>query len=126
MKMRYSLLPARAVSDNRLRPSVLRTLSALCCYTSALGICYPNQITLATLLGVSQPFVAKNMCILREFGYVIDLVPVGIKHPRAYQRGNRYFVPVREGDAIPPLEQQRLDVLSPLRTPPEVIENGGV
>lgn len=124
--MRYSLLPARAVSDKRLRPTEVRTLSAMCCYTSALGICYPNQTTLAALLGVSQPFVARNIGVLRKLGYVIDLTPKGKKHPRAYQRGNRYFVPVRAGDPVPPKEQQRLDVLSPLRKPPEVIGNGGV
>ena len=124
--MRYSLLPARAVSDRRLKPAEVRTLSAMCCYTSALGICYPNQTTLAALLGVSQSFVSRNIGALRKFGYVIDLNPIGKKHPQAYQRGNRYFVPAQAGDPIPPLEQQRLDVLSPSRTPPEVIGNGGV
>ena len=115
MKMKYSIIPSRAVSDPRLPFGAFRTLAALCCFTSSRGICYPNQITVGDVRGVTQSCVAKHMRKLRELGYVIDLVPVGKKYPRAFKRGNRYFVPTREGDPIPPLEVQRTDVISSLR-----------
>lgn len=115
MKMKFSIMPSRAVSDPRLQPNVVRTLSALCCFTSANQICYPNQSTLGDLIGVSRALVTRNMGILRECGYIVDLVPVGKKHPWGYKRGNRYFVPTREGDPVPPLEVQRTDVISSLR-----------
>ena len=125
MKMKFSIMPSRAVSDQRLQPNVVRTLSALCCYTSANGICYPNQITLGDLIGVSRALVSRNIGILRQYGYVIDLEPLGKKHPLAWQRGNRYFVPTNHGDPIPPKEVIRFDTLAPNRVPPVVIQNGG-
>ena len=77
--MKFSIMPSRAVSDPRLQPNVVRTLSALCCYTSANGICYPNQSTLGDLIGVSRALVSRNIGILRQYGYVIDLEPLGKK-----------------------------------------------
>ena len=120
MKMKYALVPSRAVSDARLPFGAFRTLAALCCYTSVNGLCYPNQITVGDVRGVTQSCVAKHMKKLRELGYVIDLVPVGKKYPRAYKRGNRYFVPARAGDLPPPLEVIRTDILAEERRPPDV------
>lgn len=125
MKMKFSIMPSRAVSDKNLQPNVVRTLSALCCYTSANQICYPNQNTLGDLIGVSRALVTRNIGILRDNGYIIDLEPIGKKHPWGYKRGNRYFIPTRVGDPIPPLEAQRTDVISSLRLP-NVTYNGGV
>ena len=120
MKMKYSIVPARAVSDPRLPFGAFRTLATLCCYTSSLGICYPNQITLGDVRGVTQSCVAKHMKKLRELGYVVDLVPVGKKYPRAFKRGNRYFIPTFKDDVPPPLEVIRTDILATERTPPDV------
>ena len=118
MKMKYSIIPSQAISDKRLLFGSFRTLAALCCYTSSQGLCFPNQITIGDVRGVTQSCVAKHMKKLRELGYVVDLVPIGKKYPRAYQRGNRYFVPVREGYLPPPLEVIRGDALAETRTPP--------
>ena len=96
---------------------MVRTLSALCCFTSANQICYPNQSTLGDLIGVSRALVTRNIGILRDNGYIIDLEPIGKKHPWGYKRGNRYFVPTREGDVPPPLEVIRTDILAEERTP---------
>ena len=120
MKMKYSIVPARAVSDPRLPFGAFRTLAVLCCYTSSLGICYPNQVTIGDVRGVTQSCVAKHMRKFRELGYVVDLQPIGQKFPRAYKRGNRYFVPTREGDLPPALEVIRTDILATERTPPDV------
>ena len=63
MKMKFSIMPSRAVSDKNLQPNVVRTLSALCCYTSANQICYPNQNTLGELIGVSRALITRNISI---------------------------------------------------------------
>ena len=81
-------------------------------------VAYPNQSTLAALRGVSQQAISLQLKQLREAGAVIDLEPVGQKHPDAFQRGSRYFVPIRLGDQPPPLEVIRSDILAPVRRPP--------
>ena len=125
MKMNYSIMPSRAVSDKRLSPNVVRTLSALCCFTSVNGICYPNQSTLGNLIGVSRQLITRNIGTLRTLGYIIDMEPLGAKHPLAYQRGNRYFIPVKFHDPIPAWETQRFDVLSVNRRSYYVALNDG-
>jgi hypothetical protein len=75
---------------------------------------------LANIRGVSQPTISKQIKVLRRFGYVVDLVPVGKKKPGAFQRGFRYFIPTLEGDLPPPLEVIKSDILAEVRTPPDV------
>ena len=99
--------------------AAFRTLSAMCCFTSVNGICYPSQELLANIRGISQSNISKQIKVLRKFGYVVDLVPVGKKKPGAFQRGYRYFTPTHEGD-LPPLEVIKSDILAEVRTPPDV------
>ena len=120
MKMKYSLVPSRAVGDKRLTFGAFRTLATLCLYTSQRGVCYPNQRTLAKVRGITQPVIAKHMGQLRRLGYVIDLIPLGKKHRHAFKRGNRYFVPTLGNEVPPPLEELKYDVLSENRAPPDV------
>ena len=117
MKMKYSLVPSRAVGDKRLTFGAFRTLAALCLYTSQRGICYPNQKTLAEVRGVTRPVITKHMGQLRRLGYVTDLVPIGKKHKNAFKRGNRMFVPTTEADQPPPLEELKYDILAESRKP---------
>ena len=119
LPMKYSLLPSWVVTDTDISHAAVRTCAALCCFTSVNGIAYPSQNTLAALRGVSQPAISAQMNQLRKAGAVIDLEPVGRKHPDAFKRGNRYFVPLRPGDHPPPLEVIRTDILAPVRTPPD-------
>ena len=118
MKMKFSVIPSRAVSDPRLPHSAFRTLASLCVYTSAQGVCFPNQWTLAEIRNCTQSNIAKQMKILRTLRYVVALQSVGRKFPRAFQRGNRMFVPVREDDPIPPKEVLKEDILAETRRPP--------
>ena len=120
MKMRYSLVPSRAVGDRRLTFGAFRTLASLCLFTSVRGICYPNQITVAAVRGVTRPVVTKHMKQLRDLGYVVDLEPIGEKVAGSFKRGNRYFVPTMERDLPPPLEVIRYDDPGELRRPPDV------
>ena len=120
LKMRYSVVPSYTVSMTGLPHGAFRTLAAMCCFTSANGICYPNQETLAAIRGVSQPTINNQLQKLRARGIVVDLVPVGEKKPYAFQRGCRYFVPSRPGDAPPPLEVLKSEVWADTRIPPNV------
>ena len=106
MKMKFSIMPSRAVSDPRLQPNVVRTLSALCCFTSANQICYPNQSTLGDLIGVSRALVTRNIGILRDNAYIIDLEPIEKKNPFHIKLQNR--LEVREVIAIYNLFQHYL------------------
>ena len=117
MKMRYSLIPSRAVGDQRLSHAEFRTLSSMTLFTSALGICYPSQELLASIRNVSQGCIAIQMRALRRYGYIRDLVSIKKKHPLAYKVGNRYQIPTLEHDPIPTKEQLKEDVLAHTREP---------
>ena len=120
MKMRYALVPSRSVGDQELSNGSFRTLSALCLFTSQMGICYPNQETLASIRNCSQSNIAKQMKQLRALGYVVDLIPVGRKRRGSFKRGNRYYVPTLASDPTPSWEQVRTDYLAETRKPPHV------
>ena len=112
------MVPSYTVSLSGLPHGAFRTLAAMCCYTSANGICYPNQETLAAIRGVSQPTINAQLQMLRARGIVLDLVPIGKKKPYAFQRGCRYFVPNRPGDAPPTLEVLKSEFWADTRRPP--------
>ena len=118
MKMRYSLIPSRAVGDKELTNGSFRTLSALCLFTSQMGICYPNQWTLADIRGCTQSNIAQQIKLLIELNYVIDLKPQGRKRRGSFKRGNRYFIPTLASDPIPSWEMVRTDYLAETRKPP--------
>ena len=87
MKMRYSLVPSRAVGDQKLSNGSFRTLASLCLFTSQMGIAYPNQWTMADIRNCTQSNIAKQMKQLRALGYVVDLIPQGRKRRGSYKRG---------------------------------------
>ena len=120
MKMKYSIVPARAVGDRRITFGAFRTLASMCLFTSVNGICYPNQVTLASVRGVTQPVIAKHLRQLRKYGYVIDLLPIGKKRRNSFQRGNRYFIPTHAGEEPPSKEIIKHDYLAINRRPPKV------
>ena len=84
LNMRYLVVPSYTVSMTGLPHGAFRTLAAMCCFTSANGICYPNQETLASIRGVSQPTINNQIHKLRTLGVVIDLLPVGKKGPTRF------------------------------------------
>ena len=120
LNMRYSVVPSWMTSETEISHATYRTLAMMCCFTSANGICYPNQFTLAKLRGVSQQAISQQINNLRAVGAVIDLEPIGKKHPNAFQRGNRYFIPLMPSDCPPPLEHIKNEYLSNNRRPPNV------
>ena len=120
MKMRYALVPSRSVGDQELTNGSFRTLASLCLFTSQMGICYPNQQTLADIRGCTQSNIAKQMKLLRELNYVVDLIPQGRKRRDSYKRGNRYYIPTLATDPVPSWEMVRTDYLAETRKPPHV------
>lgn len=115
MKMRYSIIPSRATSDPELSNGAYRTLGALCCFTSSLGITYVGQNTLANVRHCTQSNINQQLSQLRRLGYIYDLISKGRKRRGAYQRGCRYFVPVFANDPIPPKEQLKTDYVADVR-----------
>jgi biotin operon repressor len=97
----FSLMPSRAISDNNLSRNDLRVLGALCCYTSKLGVCYPNQQTISIKTGISRPNVTKAIRRLNYFGYLRYLEPKGRKYKSAFKRGNRYQILIRGNESLP-------------------------
>jgi DNA-binding Lrp family transcriptional regulator len=101
--VRYSILPARAVSDPRLthRPHLLLLLASICLHTSPLGICYPSQRRLAKLCRRSPSWVSRYIRELEGFGYLKRLVSQSKRKRHAHRR----IVIYEEGAPLPPLEQ---------------------
>jgi len=97
----FSLMPSRAISDKNLSRNDLRVLGALCCYTSKLGVSYPNQNTLAMNTGISRPNISKAIGRLNKLGYLRFLEPKGRKFKGAYKRGNRYQILIRGNEPLP-------------------------
>lgn len=106
----FSLLPSRAISDQRLSRNDLRVLGALCCYTSPKGICYPNQETLEKNTGVARPNVSRAIKRLTRFGYIKHLMPKGKKMPSAFRRGNRYQILVRGNESLPSAQELEVTI----------------
>lgn len=97
---RFSIIPIRAISMVK-HGTTWRTLASLCCHTSPNGIAYPGQTTIGELCGMRQSHVSEALKELHELGLVKVLVPKGKRHPNAFQRGNRYFVPYEPGAPLP-------------------------
>jgi hypothetical protein len=105
-RRRYSIIPIRALPIVK-RAYDWRVLAALCTHTSPRGVCYPNQSTLSELVEIPQPHVSAAIKRLHEMGLVRMLRPVGKKHPRGFQRGNRYQVLYEPNAPLPgPLEME--------------------
>jgi len=97
----FCVIPQRAVADIRFKtyPRTFMVLCALGNYTSRQGVCWPNQITIAKVLGIkSQSTVSKHIKKLIDMGYI----KYAKKHPGL--KGNKYFMvfdpDVTEEDAL--------------------------
>ena len=85
----FCVIPQRAVADIRFKkyPRTFMVLCALGNYTSRQGVCWPNQITIAKVLGIkSQSTVSKHIKKLIDMGYI----KYAKKHPGL--KGNKYFM----------------------------------
>ena len=105
---RYSIIPARAMQDERLTGPHIKILACLGMYTNSYGVCWPSQTTIARHLGVGRVWVCRTMRILKELGYVRLLEPRPYpKHIKRRSRGkvNRYQVLWEGNDPIPTNEQ---------------------
>lgn len=67
---RFSIIPASAVTDQRLSLRDLSVLAAIGLHTDRDGWCYPTLGRIGELLGVTRQAVQKSMRVLCECGYV--------------------------------------------------------
>jgi hypothetical protein len=67
---RFSVIPARAISDPELSDGAIRTLAVLGMFTDRNGWCYPSYATLAKIRGISKSAIAKHITELSERGYL--------------------------------------------------------
>ncbi len=105
---RYSIIPARAMQDERLTGPHIKILACLGMYTNSYGVCWPSQTTIARHLGVGRVWVCRTMKILKDLGYVRLLEPRPYpKHIKRRSKGkvNRYQVLWEGNDPIPTNEQ---------------------
>ena len=68
----YFIGPSRAIADARFRnhSSTFLMLCALALYANKAGTLFPNQKTIAELLGKTQQAVSRQMKLLEEWGYI--------------------------------------------------------
>jgi len=96
----FCVLPQRAVIDKRFKtyPRTFMILAALGNYTSRQGVCWPNQITIARNLHITQSTVSRHIKKLIEWDYI----RYAKKHPGL--KGNKYFMvfdpKIKEEDAL--------------------------
>ena len=96
----FCVLPQRAVIDKRFKtyPRTFMILAALGNYTSRQGVCWPNQITIARNLHITQSTVSRHIKKLIERDYI----RYAKKHPGL--KGNKYFMvfdpKIKEEDAL--------------------------
>jgi biotin operon repressor len=69
-KKDFAVVPWRAIKDDKLHGSTLRTLIALCAYCNRAGITWVGRKRLADDLAVSHQAVSKQIAILQAQGYV--------------------------------------------------------
>ena len=67
---RFSIMPARAISDERISSAQLRTLAALAIYGDENGWCFPKLQTIGKMLGKSKQAVSMDIKALVDLGYV--------------------------------------------------------
>lgn len=69
---KYSILPIRAVTDQRInRTAALTVLAAICGYTDELGRTFVSQARLASDLGISRQAVQRQIKKLFDTGYLV-------------------------------------------------------
>lgn len=78
---KVSVLPIRAVFDQKLTHGGLQVLAAICAFSNRAGITWVSQTRLAKDLGISQQAVAKQFKQLRELGY-LETVKKGFRGER--------------------------------------------
>jgi len=71
----YSILPSRIFADARIGGAAIRVMGAVCCHANGRsGLAYPNQMSIAKRLGISQQGVSRQMVTLEKCGYLEKVI----------------------------------------------------
>ena len=89
---RFSITPARAVSDKNMPDGVFRTLSALGIYGDRNGWCFPSLSTLAKDRNVSKAAISQHVKWLKENGYLNVHARYNTDEEKVSRRSNRYQI----------------------------------
>jgi predicted transcriptional regulator len=115
----WTVLPSRACNDIRFKknPTTFLVLAQLGMYTNRAGVCWPNQITIAKNLGVTQSAISQHIKRLVQWGYISYL-----KRNKFHKnlKGNKYFMVFDENispeEAISVQKTEHIDeVLEPMK-----------
>lgn len=105
---RYSILPARAMQDERLVLGDMKVLACLGMYTNSHGVCWPSQITMARHTGYSRTHVTRTIKKLLALGYIRKLKYRNYRshvQRRSIKQVNRYQVLWEGDEQLPSMEQ---------------------
>ena len=104
---KYSVIPIRACGLVK-QGLHWRVLAALCAHASPSGVAYPNQSTLAEMVGTSKAPVSRAIKELHRLGLVRLLQPKGKKLRGAFMRGNRYQVLYTPNAPLPSMKETEI------------------
>ena len=123
MSARFSIIPSRAVFDDRLPPAALRVLSALGVYGDRSGWCRPSLSTIGEKLNCTKQAIAKHIKLLAETGY-LEVAPRYRKDGGRSSNLYRILFDVGEPDADTlvddPFDDEEVDAPSTDESPPPV------
>lgn len=106
---RYSIIPARAMQDERLRAGHYKLLACLGMYANQHGVCWPSQVQICLHTGYVRTTISVLLRKLIACGYVRKLAwrpyKKGIRR-RSKWKSNRYQILWETpNDPLPSLEQ---------------------
>ena len=69
----YSIMPARAIQDDRLHQTTLRVLGALCLHANAHGVGWPSRTTIGRHISRTPLAITRHTKRLEAYGYIRKL-----------------------------------------------------
>lgn len=117
----YSIIPFRAVTDDRLHHQTLKVLMMICSFTNRAGITWVGQKTLADQLKIHQQAVSRQIKLLEKCGY-LETISKGFKGERANTRRVIFDESVTTEDAIGIASTAEEDVRPPFMVKEEMKE----
>ena len=116
IKRQWSILPVRALLDEKLLTSELRVLLSLCVFTNSHGVCWPGVKTIGAMLKMDPGTVSRNVRKLIKKGYVRKLDPKDYQLEYAkFGKINRYQVLYEPDAPVPTWEEVQTSlILAPI------------
>jgi hypothetical protein len=103
----YSIMPARAIQDDKMHGTTLRVLGAICLHANKYGIAWPSRTTLGRHVSRDPRTISRHTARLVQLGYLRRLDPRRYPVPRKGAGYTSRFQVLYEGPktAMPTKEQ---------------------